>query len=144
MAGFAWPWTSEKEGNPNAEVEDVEIPEHGFRMPWNSRNDQYSWAIDSEKIDQIGCVHTSQGLEFDYVGVIVGNDLRYNPDTMEIYASYEDYYDRTGKKGLNPKPEELTKLIKNIYKILMTRGMKGCYIFCRDKNLQEYLKSRLE
>lgn len=144
LAGFAWPWTSEAEGNPNAEVEDVEIPEYGFNMPWNSRNDQYSWVIDNTKINQIGCVHTSQGLEFDYVGVIVGNDLRYNHETMQIHASYDDYYDRTGKKGLRDKPEELTNLIKNIYKVLMTRGMKGCYIFCRDKNLQEYLKSRLK
>ncbi len=144
LAGFAWPWTSEKSGNPNAEIPDVEMPEHGFSMPWNSRTDQYSWAIDNEKVGQIGCVHTSQGLEFDYVGVIVGNDLQYNPDTMQIFASYKDYYDRVGKGGLKDKPEELTSLIKHIYKILMTRGMKGCYIFCRDKNLREHLKSRLQ
>ncbi len=143
LAGFAWPWTSEADGNPNAEINDVELSEYDFSMPWNSRNNQYSWAMDEEKVNQIGCVHTSQGLEFDYVGVIVGNDLRYSPDDMQIYASYNDYYDRTGKKGLKQKPEELTALVKNIYKILMSRGMKGCYIFCRDSNLQEYLKSRL-
>ncbi|TGE37675.1 DUF2075 domain-containing protein [Desulfosporosinus fructosivorans] len=144
LAGFAWPWTSEAEGNTNAEVKDVELTEHGFSMPWNSRSNQYTWAFDAEKVNQIGCVHTSQGLEFDYVGVIVGNDLRYNPETMQIYASYGDYYDKTGKKGLKQKPEELTYLIKNIYKVLMTRGMKGCYIFCRDENLQAYLRSRLQ
>ena len=144
LAGFAWPWTSAKEGNPNAEVKDVEIPEYGFKMPWNSRSGQYSWAMDDEKINQIGCIHTSQGLEFDYVGVIVGNDLKYDPYYMEICASYDDYCDKVGKRGLKHKPEELTSLVKNIYKVLMSRGMKGCYIFCRDKNLQEYLKSRLQ
>ena len=143
LAGFAWPWTAEGDGNPDAEVKDVDLPEYGFSMPWNSRNNQYSWAIDEEKVNQIGCVHTSQGLEFDYVGVIIGHDLRYNLENMEICASYDDYYDKTGKKGLKKRPEELSYLIKNIYKILMTRGMRGCYIFCRDKKLQNYFKSRL-
>lgn len=144
LAGFAWPWTSEKDGNSDAEVPDVQIPEHDFQMPWNSRRDQYSWASDNKKSDQIGCVHTSQGLEFDYVGVIIGNDLRYNPLTGEVYANSNDYYDTTGKKGLKDNPAELTRLIKNIYKVLLSRGMKGCFVYCRDTNLQEYLKGRLK
>lgn len=142
LAGFAWPWTGESEGNPNAEISDVEIQEHKFAMPWNSRRDQYSWAIDNTKVNQIGCVHTSQGLEFDYVGVIIGNDLRYNPLMSEVYASYSDYYDASGKKGLKENPAELTKLVKNIYKVLLSRGMRGCFVYCRDKNLQDYLKGR--
>lgn len=144
LAGYAWPWTTESDGNPGAEVSDVQIPEHDFKMPWNSRRDQYSWASDNKKVDQIGCVHTSQGLEFDYVGVIIGNDLRYNPHTGEVYANSSDYYDTTGKKGLKDNPAELTRLIKNIYKVLLSRGMKGCFVYCRDKNLQEYLKGRLK
>ena len=144
LAGFAWPWTSVTDGNPNAEKSDVEIEEHKFAMPWNSRRDQYSWAIDNAKVNQIGCVHTSQGLEFDYVGVIIGNDLRYNPLLGEVYASYNDYYDSSGKKGLKENPAELTKLIKNIYKVLLSRGMKGCFVYCRDKNLQDYLRGRLK
>lgn len=112
-------------------------------MPWNSRHDQYSWAVDNTKVNQIGCVHTSQGLEFDYVGVIIGNDLRYNPLTSEVYASREDYYDSSGKKGLKDNPAELTRLIKNIYKVLLSRGMKGCFVYCRDKNLQDHLRGRL-
>ncbi len=144
LAGFAWPWTSEKDGNTDAQANDVSMPEFGFEMPWNSRSNQYSWSIDNLKQNQIGCVHTSQGLEFDYVGVIIGNDLRYNPETNQLYASFNDYYDSTGKKGLRENPLELMQYIKNIYKILMSRGIKGCYIFCRDKNLQEYLKKRLK
>jgi hypothetical protein len=143
LAGFAWPWSSEKEGNPNAEIADVDIPEFNFKMPWNSRNNQYNWAIDNDKVNQIGCVHTSQGLEFDYVGVIIGNDLRYDPETMTIYGSIKDYQDKSGKKGLKEKPEELTTLIKNIYRVLISRGMKGCYIYCRDEKLRDYLRSRL-
>jgi len=143
LAGFAWPWSADREGNTNAQIPDVNIPEYNFKMPWNSRSNQYTWAVDDEKKEQIGCIHTSQGLEFDYVGVIIGNDLRYDPETMKIYASSKDYFDISGKKGLRENPDELTTLIKNIYKVLLSRGMRGCYIFCRDTNLQEYIRSRM-
>ncbi|WNY27139.1 DUF2075 domain-containing protein [Methanolapillus ohkumae] len=143
LAGYAWKWSSEKEGNKNGEIEDVIISECDFKMPWNSRSTT-TWAIDENGVNQIGCVHTSQGLEFDYVGIIVGNDLKFNPETKEIYASYNDYKDMVGKKGLKEKPLELTRLVSNVYKILMSRGMKGCYVYCRDSELQEYLKERLE
>lgn len=144
LAGYAWEWTSAKDGNPNSEIEDVTIEEHCFSMPWNSRSSQYTWASDDDKQDQIGCIHTSQGLEFDYVGIIIGNDLRFNPMTNEIYGSYLDYKDTTGKKGLKEDPSELTRLIKNIYRVLLSRGMKGCYVYCRDSYLRDYLESRIK
>jgi len=78
LAGYAWQWTAASAGNANAQIEDVVIPEYDFAMPWNSRNIGTTWAIDEDGINQIGCVHTSQGLEFDYVGIIIGGDLRYN------------------------------------------------------------------
>ena len=143
LAGFAWNWSGEKEGNRDAEINDVSIPEYGFARPWNSRHDQYTWAIDDSKQDQVGCVHTSQGLEFDYVGVIIGKDMVYDAATHSIEGKYDGYYDRSGKKGLKDKPEELTKLIKNIYKVLLSRGMRGCAVFCCDKALQAYIRERL-
>lgn len=143
LAGYAWPWTSEKDGNRNGEVNDVCIPEHNFEMPWNGRAVSYTWAINEDGIKQIGCVHTSQGLEFDYVGVIVGNDLKFNADSMKLYADIDEYKDKPGKKGLSDKPGKLTELIKNIYKILFSRGIKGCYVYCRDSSLQKYIKERL-
>ncbi len=143
LAGFAWKWSSEKEGNYNGESDDVSIPEHNFKMPWNGRKASTKWALIPDGINQIGCVHTSQGLEFDYVGVIIGNDLKFNPETGKIYASYDDYFDSTGKKGLKDNKSELTRLVKNIYKVLLSRGMKGCYIYCRDDELKKYLLSRL-
>jgi len=143
LAGFAWKWSSENEGNKNGEIDDVTVPEHNFSMPWNGRSISYTWALDDAGVNQIGCVHTSQGLEFDYVGVIIGNDLKYDPERMAVYASYNDYKDTVGKKGLRNNPEELTKLISNIYKILMSRGMNGCYVYCRDPELQNYFKERL-
>ncbi len=115
------------------------MDEYNFSMPWNSRNNSYSWAVDPDKSGQIGYIHTSQGLEFDYVGVIIGNDLQYDPVSMEVFGSYENYKDTAGKKGLKGNPIELTSYIKNIYRVLLSRGMKGCYVFCQDENLRNHL-----
>ena len=143
LAGYAWEWTTENKGNRNAEVEDVTIPEFDFRMPWNSRKVGTTWAIDESGIDQVGCIHTSQGLEFDYVGVIVGNDLTFDPDSLSYNSDHEKYKDSVGKKGLKNNPKELNRLVRNIYKILMTRGMKGCYVYFSDINVEKYFRQRL-
>lgn len=142
LAGYAWNWTDAKNGNPNGEIDDVDIPEHQFKMPWNGRA-LSTWAIDERGVEQVGCVHTSQGLEFDYVGVIIGNDLKYDPNSNHIYADYDEYKDKLGKRGLKDDNHQLTKLIKNIYKVLISRGMKGCFLYCRDPELQKYLKAQL-
>ncbi len=143
LAGYAWKWSSEKEGNKHAGVRDVNIEEHDFALPWNSRSSRSTWAIDESGIHQVGCIHTSQGLEFEYVGVMIGNDLRYDPKSKELFASWKDYKDVSGKKTLKEDPKRLVSLIKNIYKTLMTRAMKGCYVYCRDKPLAEYFQSCL-
>jgi len=140
LAGYAWEWTSQKEGNADAQVSDVLVPEYEFAMPWNSRKVGSTWAIDSEGVNQVGCIHTSQGLEFDYVGVIIGDDLGYNDQTSTFYTDYSKYYDKVGKKGLKDNPKELNRLVRNIYKVLMTRGMKGCYIYCTNPETLKYLK----
>lgn len=139
VAGFAWKWSDEE----NALIPDVTIPEHKFAMPWNSRKERALFALKSESINQIGCVHTVQGLEFDYVGVIIGNDLKYDYETGKIVADYNEYKDYAGKKGLKNDSDELNKLVKNIYRILLSRGLKGCYMYCRNIGLQQYIKSRL-
>lgn len=143
LAGFAWKWTADKEGNNNGQIDDVVIEKHQFRMPWNARSNSTTWAIQEGGIEQIGCIHTSQGLEFDYVGVIIGDDLKFNSSKMELYSSYDNYFDAMGKRGLKDNPVELIKLIKNIYKVLLSRGMKGCYIYCCDKELDGYIRGRL-
>lgn len=142
LGGYAWPWTSEKQGNRDADIDDVVIEEHNFKMPWNSRRVGFTWAMHPAGIDQLGCIHTSQGLEFNYVGVLFGNDIKYDTVTGKVYADYSSYYDRSGKKNLIDEPEKLTEYIKNIYKVLCTRGIKGCYIYVRDESLREYMKSR--
>lgn len=144
LAGYAWEWTSEKDGNNKAQVNDVCIPEHDFSLPWNSRSMRTSWAIEKEGVNQVGCIHTSQGLEFDYVGVIIGNDLRFNSNDKSYFADWKSYKDSAGKKGLKDDLQQLSTLIRNIYKTLMTRGMKGCYVYFCDKQVEEYFKERLK
>ncbi len=144
LAGYAWEWTAADKGNSNSQVNDVKIPQFKFEMPWNSRQVGTTWAINNEGVNQVGCVHTSQGLEFDYVGVIVGNDLKYNPQTGEFYTEWNEYRDTKGKQGLNKNPEQLSRLVRNIYRILMTRGMKGCFVYFENPDVRNYFQSRLE
>lgn len=143
LAGYAWEWTSASEGNSDGGVEDVTIPEYDFKMPWNSRKVGTTWAIDERGIEQVGCIHTSQGLEFDYVGVIVGNDLIFDSEKNTFSTDHTKYKDKTGKKGMRDKPKELNKLVRNIYKVLLTRGMRGCYVYFVDKETEKYFKNRI-
>jgi hypothetical protein len=147
LAGYCWNWI--KDGKNKSDIYDITIPEYDFAMSWNLGNSQ-TWAIDPNSINEIGCIHTCQGLEFDYVGVIIGNDLRYEnnkivTDVTEraktdqsikgIYKMYQQDFDKAEKIA--------DEIIKNTYRTLMTRGQKGCYIYCTDKNLSNYLKKRL-
>jgi hypothetical protein len=143
LAGYAWPWTSAQNGNQDAQIEDVSIPEHQFSMPWNSRSLRTNWAIDKNGVNQIGCIHTSQGLEFDYVGIIVGKDLNFDWDKYTYFVDWKNYKDKAGKKGLKDNPKELSSLVRNIYKILMSRGIKGCYVYFCNKNVEQYFRQRL-
>ena len=146
VAGYCWNWISD--GKNNSEIHDIEIPEYNFGMSWNLGNST-TWAIDSNSVNEVGCVHTCQGLEFDYVGVIIGNDMRYEDGHIVT-----DYTKRASTdfslKGINKIAREYGQetankiadnIIKNTYRTLMTRGMKGCYVYCVDKELQEYLKN---
>lgn len=139
VAGYCWEWVSKN--NPNQDIYDIVIPDKEFKAQWNFNNTK-NWAIDENSINQIGCIHTSQGLEFDYIGVIIGKDLRYEngqiiTDKFQRARSDKSLYRSTPDKDAD-------EIIKNTYKTLMTRGQKGCYIYCEDKPLSEYIKSRLE
>ena len=148
LAGYCWDWI--KEGKNKPDVYDIAIPEYDFAMSWNLGNSQ-TWAIDPESVNEIGCIHTAQGLEFDYVGVIIGDDLRYDTDGIITDVTKRAKTDQSVKgikKLLKEKPEEAKniadEIIKNTYRTLMTRGQKGCYIYCTDEKLAEYLKKRLQ
>lgn len=145
LAGYCWNWISQ--GKNDSNIHDIQIGD--FEMSWNLGNSIF--AIDESSIHEIGCIHTSQGLEFDYVGVIIGNDLRF--ENGKIITDYNqrastDQSMKGIKKKAKENPEKANKIaeeiIKNTYRTLMTRGMKGCYIYCVDKNLSDYLKNCVE
>ena len=141
IAGYCYEWRSKKSNDLS--VYDIEL-EHDFRARWNFSTTT-TWAIDPDSFDQVGCIHTSQGLEFDYVGVIIGRDLYYEDGRVRTDASKRARGDQS-LRGLkkHPNPELSDKIIRNTYRTLLTRGQKGCFIYCEDEALREYLKERIE
>lgn len=147
LAGYCWKWN--KEGKNKSDIHDISIPEYNFSMSWNLGNSS-TWAIDEASVNEVGCIHTSQGLEFDYVGVIVGEDLRYEKGSIVTDFTKRASTDKSifgMKKLYKENPENALKLadeiIKNTYRTLMTRGQKGCYIYCEDKALAKYFKEKI-
>jgi uncharacterized protein len=146
VAGYCWDWNSKK--NPDAR--DVLIPEHGFAMTWNLTKDGGLWMVAPESVNEIGCIHTCQGLEVDYIGVIVGPDLTVVNDIVTTRPLMRSKHDKSlsgYKRLLKEDPVEANRkadlIIKNTYRTLMTRGMKGCYVYFTDKAAEQLFRSRL-
>lgn len=113
-----------------------------FKAKWNLENDKV-WAINPRSFEEVGCIHTAQGLEFDYIGVFIGKDLTYNPITGRIETNKEAISKDDKSSGIrSAKPEKVHQLILNTYKTLLTRGQKGCYVYCEDPELRKYIRSR--
>ncbi|GMM63820.1 MULTISPECIES: DUF2075 domain-containing protein [Clostridium] len=148
VSGYCWNWITKK-GGENSNEYDIDIPKHDFKMKWNLGNSS-TWAIDENSVSESGCIHTCQGLEFDYVGVIIGNDLRFQDGKLITDFTQRAKTDKSlnGIKGMYKKEpkyavELADEIIRNTYRTLLTRGMKGCYIYCTDKGLSDYLKKRM-
>ena len=146
LAGYCWNW--KKEGVNDPSVHDIKIGD--FEISWNLKNTT-TFAIDEDSIHEAGCIHTSQGLEFDYVGVIIGDDMRYENGMVVTDFTKRARTDQSLKgikKLYKENPElankEADEIIKNTYRTLMTRGMKGCYVYCTDQRLAAYLKRCLD
>ncbi len=146
LAGYCWAWL--KAGQNDTNVHDIKIGD--FEMSWNLGNTS-TFAIDEDSVNEIGCIHTSQGLEFDYAGVIIGDDMRYEDGHIVTDFTKRAKTDQSLKgikKLYKENPDlaikEADEIIKNTYRTLMTRGMKGCYVYCTDKNLADYLRACLE
>ena len=143
LAGYCWDWRGKKD--PTAV--DVTIPEYSFAMRWNLDSDGPLWILAPDSVSEIGCIHTSQGLELDYVGVIIGRDLVVRDGIVVTDATERSSQDRSihgYKKLLAENPtyahQAAARIIKNTYRTLMTRGQKGCYVFSVDEETNEYLK----
>lgn len=146
VAGYCWKWPSKK----NPEAWDIELPAFDYRRRWNLDRDGSLWIVTPGSMEQVGCIHTCQGLELDYVGVIIGPDLAYRDGRIVTDATRRASSDQSVKglkQMMQTDPESARKLadtiVKNTYRTLMTRGMKGCYVYCTDVALATYLRSRL-
>ncbi|WP_374005444.1 DNA/RNA helicase domain-containing protein [Delftia lacustris] len=141
VAGYCWPWNSKKD----PKLMDVVIGD--YERQWNLDQDGSLWIVAPNSVAQVGCIHTCQGLEVDYVGVIIGPDLAIMGDTLVAVPRARDRHDKTMKgfvKMTKEQPAEAARLaesiIKNTYRTLMTRGMKGCYVYATDAKLRAYLR----
>jgi len=145
-AGFCWDWSTP---NPDGTLKnDVVIGD--YRRPWNAKPEarilargipkSNVWAHDPKGIDQIGCIYTAQGFEFDYAGVIFGNDLVYDLDNQSWKGHPENSADNVVKRS----KDKFIDLVKNTYRVLLSRGMKGCYVYFMDKDTERFFKSRME
>ncbi len=135
VAGYCYDW------NVKNHRDDYDIYlENGFKAKWNLEGDKI-WAINPSSFEEVGCIHTAQGLEFDYIGVIIGKDLRYDEALHRVIIDKTQISKDDKTSGIKSCGEALaTQLIKNTYKTLLTRGQKGCYIYCEDKPLANYIK----
>ena len=143
VAGYCWKWNSKTD----ASAYDIVFPAEDFQMQWNLASDSSLWIMKEESINQIGCIHTCQGLEIDYVGVIIGPDLLIRDGKVVTDPSKRASSDKSvfgWKKRMKEDPArataELDLIIKNTYRTLMTRGMKGCYIFSDDEETRDWFR----
>ncbi|MBU3633874.1 DUF2075 domain-containing protein [Polynucleobacter sp. es-GGE-1] len=146
VAGYCWNWISRADKS----AFDISLPNFDFGMQWNLDTDGSLWIQAPNSVSEVGCIHTCQGLEVDYVGVIIGDDLIVRNGEVITNPNARAKTDKSisgFKKLLKTNPDLANKkadgIIRNTYRTLMTRGMKGCYVFCTDPETQAYFQDRL-
>lgn len=144
IAGYAWPWNSKGKGIAfdqvktnqviNNGIYDLEID--GYKYIWNSK--ATDWINSQNSVNEIGSIHTTQGFDLNYTGLIIGNELKYDLENNKFVVDRSNYFDAKGKADTTD--EELLDYLLNIYRTMMARGMLGTYIYVCDNNLKKYLK----
>jgi len=137
VAGFAWPWISKNDKNA------FDIDVHGHLFRWNST--QTDWIASPGSLQEVGSIHTVQGYDLNYAGVIIGPDLRFDPIGHRLFVERDSYFDKKGKEnnavsGKVYSDDDLLRFIGNIYAVLMTRGIRGTYVYAVDPGLKNYLQ----
>jgi DUF2075 family protein len=147
VAGYCWDWVSKKRNSSDL---DIQFPEFGFQAKWNLDTPNDAWIIRVDSVKEVGCIHTCQGLELDYVGVIIGPDLVFESGELLTIPAARAKTDKSlngYKKEMKENPilasEKADEIIRNTYRTLMTRGMKGCYVYFTDNSTAEYFRQRL-
>lgn len=145
-AGFCWDWSLPKDDGTLKN--DIIIGD--YKRPWDAKPEARKlapgipkaslWAYDPNGIEQVGCIYTAQGFEFDYVGVIIGEDLTYDFDKQDWIGDSSKSSDSVVKRSKG----KFVDLVKNTYRVLLSRGMKGCYVYFMNKDTERFFKSRIE
>ncbi|GAB2703750.1 DUF2075 family protein [Microbacterium marinum] len=140
IAGYAWDWKS----NRDKMAFDIELD--GLQLRWNSQSKD--WISSPGSIDEVGSIHTVQGYDLNYAGVIIGNDLRYDSVAGRLYIDRDSYRDAKGKEnnkqlGIVYSDGDLLEFIRNIYGVLLTRGIRGTYVYVCDPELRAYVERAL-
>lgn len=146
VAGYCWDWASKNDES----LCDIDIPNTGFKARWNLQRHGMTWLIQPDSVNEVGCIHTCQGLELDHVAVLIGPDLLVRDGNLEVDAGKRSRHDKSVrgfKKMLRDDPSEARaladRIIKNTYRTLMTRGQKSCLIYSTDPETREYFRSCL-
>jgi DUF2075 family protein len=146
VAGYCWDWVSKKNRNEF----DIKFPEFGFQAEWNLDLVNQAWIVREDSVEEVGCIHTCQGLELDYVGVIVGPDLVFTDGELVSIPAARAKTDRSlhgYQKEMKENPvlasQKADEIIRNTYRTLMSRGMKGCYVYFTDQATADYFRKLL-
>ena len=139
LAGFAWEWKTKR--NPN--LFDIEL--EGIQLRWNQT--VTDWVSSPTSPQEVGSIHTIQGYDLNYAGVIIGNDIGYDPVQKRVFLRRDNYFDKKGKEnnpvlGIEYSDEDVLQFVLNIYKVLLTRGIKGTFVYVCDPELREYLRNK--
>ncbi len=133
VAGYSWEWISRKKKTHDIQIGDV-------KLRWNSV--ALDWINSREAVSEVGCIHTTQGYDLNYTGVIFGNEITFDTLKDRLICIRENYYDRNGRNGIK-NDEDLLAFIVNIYKTLMLRGIRGTYVYACDERLRDYFKKHI-
>jgi hypothetical protein len=152
VAGYCYDWDQSRGGSKGLDrtdttAYDIVLDNGTFKAKWNLRHAglpaDYSWLNDPLSVDEVGCIHTCQGLDLKYCGVIIGKDIIYRDGHIQFDKSKNAKSDVAS--GIRNATDDMAeKLIRNTYHVLLTRGMKGTYVYCEDEQLRDYLKSLID
>ena len=139
VAGFAWEWKTKND----PELFDIEL--EGIKLRWNQTITD--WVSSPTSPEEVGSIHTIQGYDLNYAGVIIGNDIGYDPDLKKVFLRRHNYFDKKGKEnnpvlGIEYSDEDVLHFVLNIYKVLLTRGIKGTFVYVCDPDLREFMRGK--
>jgi DUF2075 family protein len=139
LAGFAWEYKTKK----RPELFDIEL--EGIKLRWNKT--VTDWVSSPTSPQEVGSIHTIQGYDLNYAGVIIGNDIGYDPVQKKVFLRRDNYFDKKGKEnnpvlGIEYSDEDVLHFVLNIYKVLLTRGIKGTFVYVCDPDLREFMRGK--